>query len=178
MKTAVAPSSVEVALLWMLVWIPSLGSARVQHDYLMSRKLITGGEFVIPNWFDVTLRHPKKATRAALIVDEFFLQRGEGYYIFCVEYSRWRQVNKPNRGMVRATIEVIKSNGEQLTVAELSAEVSDHYASQCSSYFEAPFLDLGDVVLFRFKFKKMPPLNQRSHGASFRGLVESFYPLD
>ena len=122
MKMAISPATAAMALLLALVWPPSEGRAGVHQD-----ELRTGGHF---GWHSVGPgnKHPKKAMNATMMVDQNFLN-SDGVYYFCVTYPRWEGVNNPDKGILKAKVEVIKSNGEQRTAAKFSAEVLDHWAS-------------------------------------------------
>jgi len=165
MKAAIAPATAALTLLLVFVWLPSEVRAGVHQDWLR-----TGGEL---GWHSGVpgKRHPKKTMSAALIVDQNFLN-SDGIYSFCITYSRLGESSRPDKGIVKATFEVIKSNGERPKARKLSAKVSDHWASRCTGYILLP-LDLSDVVLFRFKFKKMPPFDEQSNRAVYSGRVLS-----
>jgi hypothetical protein len=168
MKAAISPVTAVFVLLWVLVWPASEVWAGA---YL--RVLIAGGEF---SWDSSApgKNHPKKARSSGLVVDERLLNP-DHLYAFCNRYVRGES-NKPDKGIMDTTVKVFKSDGEEATVARLSVEVSGDFAVSCGPFIFFP-LELGDVVLWEVKFKKMPSLKKSGWGQYLGGVIRPRGPF-
>ena len=107
-----------------------------------------------------------------MILDQNFLN-SIGEYRYCFWYSRFRST-KPNKGKVRVAVEVIGSDGESTTVANLSGRVEENFLSLCGPAVVVP-LEVGDIVVWRFRFRKMPRFKHEDGfaGAGYEGRIIS-----
>ena len=117
-------------------------------------------------------KHPKRSITSLAVLDRNFINE-IGQYRVCFGHFRTTS-KKPNRGKVRVTVEVIRSNGESTTIDDLAGKVLDGFATSCGPILLLD-LEVGDIVVWRYRFRKMPRLKDAAGFALviFEGFISS-----
>ncbi len=134
-----------MSLLVGLTVFPSVGIAGWRYEFRSSLQFQATHD---------SQTHPTGRTLLAVVPQDSPL--GQDY---CVSYSAWPRLERPNKARIRVRVEVVPVDPErELNPIGFGKRLKEGFAFVCSANEEP--LQAGDLVVAKISFRRLPPLNR------------------